>query len=155
MRGKASSFGLQAAGEAKRKTGAWLMTETLIAMSILGMMIAAMAYTQGQANELSRCELVREHCTAAAQAQLDSYTASGKGLSADECKRLWPGVTLEVDVSPGKGDWEGLSLVSVKAAGNGGAAAASAKASGSNVASAGGRAITVQLSRYVAAKEPR
>jgi type II secretory pathway pseudopilin PulG len=112
-----------------------MLIELLVSAGLLGTLIAVWAVTQTQAGQWNQYELAREHCVAAAGAQLDNYTAVGKAMADDECKRLWPDVSLQVETSAGKGDWEGLTLVSAKA-----------------TAKVGSRSAKVELVRYVATR---
>jgi type II secretory pathway pseudopilin PulG len=97
------------------KTGGWILLETIVSLAILGMLIAGMTVAQEAAARMNACHLARQRCLAAAQAQLDSLAATGDGLAQEDLQRLWPGVSVNVQTQPGKGDWSGLTRVEVAA----------------------------------------
>ncbi len=60
---------------------------------------------------------------AAAEAQLDSLTATGRPIDDTQLKRLWPDVEVVTDRTPGVAPWDGLELVRIAATGRAGAPA--------------------------------
>jgi hypothetical protein len=67
--------------------------------------------------KFNRYQLVRQQCTAAAQAQLESITTTGKPIPNADFKRLWPKLDINIKSSAGTDQWQGLSLVEVTANG--------------------------------------
>ena len=63
--------------------------------------------------KFNRYQLVRLQCIAAAQAELDSITATGKPIPDEDFKRLWPKLEVNLESSVGANQWQGLSLVEV------------------------------------------
>ena len=114
------------------------MIEMMVALGILGILVVGLARTQYEVQRFNAVQLARMRCIAAAQAQLDSISATGQPIAADELARLWPGVRTVVEESPGQGEWTGLTLVKVTASG-----------------SAKGPEVELELARYVAVKEER
>ena len=110
----------------------FLLAELVVATALLGMIIAGLAVSLNGFSMVNDCQWVRQRCAAAAQAQLDGLAATGRLIEPGELKRLWPGVNVVVDRSPGAGPWEGLELIQV-----------------TTTAQAGPRRITVHLARYV------
>ena len=110
----------------------FLLAELMVATALLGLIIACLAVSMNGFSLVNDCQWARQRCTAAAEAQLDSLTATGRLIEPQEIKRLWPGVDVSVDESSGAAPWDGLELVRVTA-----------------TAQAGPRKITVHLARYV------
>ncbi len=116
------------------KYSGFLLTETIVAMGLLGLLLAGLALSLHGLAKFNRYQLIRQRCIAAAQAQLDSIAATGEPISDDDINRFWPGLSLSVRKSPGIGQWQGLERLEVTASG---------KSFRKNV--------TIQLSRYVQA----
>lgn len=110
----------------------FLLTELIVAMTVLAMILAGTAASLHSFKQFSQCQWLRQQCIAAAQAQLDSLATKQQPLSGADLKRLWPRVTLTTQFSEGRGQWQGLEHLEVTAQGR----------SGRHVA-------TVRLSRYV------
>ncbi len=89
------------------------MTEIIVALSLLGLLLAGLALSLSGLARFNRYQLVRQQCIAAAEAQLDSIAATGKPVGDDEFKRLWPKVTVSVKRSPGTGQWQDMELIAV------------------------------------------
>ncbi len=113
----------------------YLLTEVIVAISVLGFLIVAFALSLSGFARFNRFQLVRQQCTAAAQAQLDSIATTGKPIPDEEFQRLWPKLSISIKQSDGTGQWQGLNLVKVEASGMGFS-----------------QPVKVQLSRYMAAK---
>jgi len=118
-------------GKLKETTG-FLMTELIVALTLLGLIFAGLAVSMHGFGAFNRYQWARQQCLAAAQAQLDSVAARGTPIDSAQCERLWPGVTISVQQAPGMGQWEGLQRIEVTA-----------------TAPAGPRQTTVALARYV------
>jgi type II secretory pathway pseudopilin PulG len=91
----------------------FLMTEVIVAISLLGLILAGLALSLSGLARFNRYQLVRQRCIAAAEAQIDSVAATGKPVADDEFKQLWPKVTVSVKRSPGTGQWRDMELVEV------------------------------------------
>ncbi len=120
-----------------KKHGGFLFTEIVVAMAILGMLLVGLALSLHGFAEFNRYQLVRQQCTAAAQAELDSITATGKPISDEDFKRLWPKLSVSIKKSAGAGQWQGMRLVEVTANGM-----------------SFSKEVKVQLSRYVLGNGP-
>lgn len=108
------------------------MTETIVGMSLIGLLLAGLALSLYGSAKFNRYQLIRQRCIAAAQAQIDCIATTGKPVPDEEMNRLWSGITVAVGRSPGAGQWRGLDRLKVTANG---------KSYRKNV--------TIQLSRYV------
>jgi type II secretory pathway pseudopilin PulG len=71
----------------KEKYGGFLLTEIIVAMALLGLIISALAVSLRGFGSLNRYQLVTQQCISAAQAQLDSMTATGKPIPGEDCRR--------------------------------------------------------------------
>lgn len=98
-----------------RRTIGFMMTELIVALSLLGLIFAGLALSTHGFGAFNRYQWARQQCIAAAQAQLDSITARGTLIETQTCERLWPRVVMAVQRRPGTGQWNGLDLVQVTA----------------------------------------
>lgn len=89
----------------------------IVAATILGLIAATLAMALYTFSRLNHYQLTTQHCIAAAQAQLDSITATGKSIPNEDFQRLWPKLTISVENTPGTGQWEGMNLAKVTASG--------------------------------------
>ena len=94
---------------------AFLATEMLVALSILGILMAGLAVTLHGVGRFHRLLWCRQQCLAAGQAQIDSLISTGHGLDPKALSALWPRVVMDVEVRPGQGQWQGLDQVKVTA----------------------------------------
>jgi len=100
-----------------RKHSGILLTEMIVALTILGLISAALAMALYTFSRLNHYHLTTQHCIAAAQAQLDSITATGKPIPDEDFQRLWHKLNISVENTPGTGQWEGMTLMKVTASG--------------------------------------
>jgi len=101
----------------RRRYDGFLLAELIVALTILGMLLACMAFSLNGMVKFNRYQLIRQQCIAAAQAQLDGLTATGRPISDADFKRLWPELRVSIDKTPGTGQWQGMELVEVTASG--------------------------------------
>ena len=101
----------------KNKSGGFTMAEIVVALAVLGMVMAGLAMSLRTFAKLNRCQWMRQHCIAAAQAQLDSIAVTGEAIRDEDFKRLWPDLSVSIKESAGAGQWEGMKLVEVTANG--------------------------------------
>jgi hypothetical protein len=93
--------------------GGFLITELVVALTVLGIVLAGFAISLHNFAQFNNYQLVRHRCISAAQAQLDSIAATGQAVTDEDFQRLWPQLTVSIKKSPGTGQWEGLELVEV------------------------------------------
>jgi len=108
------------------------LTEIIIALSILGLLLGGLGVSLAGFARFNRYQLTRQQCIAAAQAQIESIAATGQPIPDQDFARLWPGLTVSIQETPGADQWQGLTLVKV---------AASDKSRRRNV--------EIQLARYI------
>jgi len=96
-----------------RKYTGFMLTEMIVSAAIAGVLLIALALSLNGFARFNRYQLVNQRCIAAARAQLDSVTATGKAIGADDFQRLWPNLTVAVKNSPGAGQWRGMTLTQV------------------------------------------
>ena len=113
----------------------FLLIEIIVSIAVLGILILAFTFSLNGFSRFNRVQLVRQQCTAAAQAQLDSIAATGKPIPDKDFKQLWPKLSVSIKQSDGTGQWQGLNLLEVEASGMGFS-----------------QPVKVRLSRYIAAE---
>jgi len=118
--------------EKRRNRPGFLTVEVITATAILGIIIVGLTASMSAFSSFNEYQWTRQRCIAAAQAQLDSITATGRTVQPKELARLWGALEVSVSREPGAAQWEGLELIRVTAAGQ-----------------AGPRRVTVHLSRYI------
>ena len=96
-----------------KKYSGFLLTEVIVASGVLGVILIALALSMYGFAKFNRYQLVRQQCTAAAQAQLESITTTGNPIPDEDFKRLWPRLDVNIKSSAAAGQWQGLSLVEV------------------------------------------
>lgn len=115
----------------------YLLTEIIVSIAVLVILILAFTMSLNGFVRFNRVQLVRQQCTAAAQAQLDSIATTGKPIPDEDFKRLWPKLNISFKQSDGTGQWQGTKLVEVEANGMGFS-----------------HPVKIRLSRYIAAESP-
>ena len=120
----------------KTQNCGFMLTEMIVAATLLGILLVGLALSLHGFARFNRYQLVRQRCIAAAQAELDSITATGTPIPDEDVKRLWPKLTVSIKSSPGTGQWQGLKLIEVTANGK-----------------SFRKEVKVQLSRYVLGDE--
>jgi len=121
----------------KIRYGGFLLTEIIVALTIMAMLISGLAFSLNGLAKFNRYQLIRQQCIAAAQAELDSITATGKPIPDEDVRRIWPQISISIDKSAGNNQWQGMELVNVTA--NGGSYR---------------KEVKIQLSRYVSRNVP-
>jgi len=117
--------------ENKRHRG-YLITEMIVSLSVLGVLITALASSLIGFARFNHYQLVRQRCISAGQATLDSIASTGSAIPGEDFERLWPGVTISIQQRDGTGQWQGMKFLQVRTRAN-----------------SFNRKIEVQLSRYV------
>jgi hypothetical protein len=107
--------------------------EAFISIVLMGMLAGSWVMLQRSSAALNEGHLSRQRCILAAQAQLESLTATGKAIDDSEMDRCWPGVRTQIARRDGEGDWKGLTLATVSAS-----------------LDARGKTVRVELARYLA-----
>jgi len=110
----------------------FLLTELIVALSVLGMLLAGLAFSLTGFAKFNRYQLIRQQCISAAQAQLDSIAATGRPIPDEDFSRLWPRLTVAIKQTPGVGQWQGTQRVEVTASGK-----------------SSRKEVSIQLSRYI------
>ncbi len=135
---KARGLNNKARGSGGKPRGGWIMIELVVALGILGILLTALGQIQYQLTKFNAIQWTRMRCITAGQGQLDSIAAGGRPIADEEVERLWPGIQVQVQRSPGQGDWQGLTLVTVTASGK-----------------AQGREVKVELARYISERKEK
>jgi len=94
-----------------------LLTELVVAFSVLGVLIGCLALGLYGYAKFNLFQQVKLQCISAAQAQLDSISATGQAVSKDDFERLWPKIDVTLEQSEGTGQWSRMKLVRAKTKG--------------------------------------
>lgn len=100
------------------KRSAFILMELVVSLVLLEMLLAGMSNAVAITGEYNRCQLVRQQCLSAAQAQLDSLAATGNAMDESVFVSIWPKLASSIEQSDGEGDWAGLRKVSVTVSGS-------------------------------------
>ena len=95
----------------------FLITETVIAFAILGILSIGFAISLNAFSRFNGYQMVRQRCIAASVAQLESISVTGEPIGDDDLKRLWPGISVSLERSGATGQWQGTELVKVTTSG--------------------------------------
>jgi type II secretory pathway pseudopilin PulG len=101
-----------------KKYRGFLLTELMVSLVVLGFILTCLALSLNGFRKFNHYQLVRQRCISAAQAELDCIATTGREISEEDFKRLWPSLSISVEKTAGTGQWEGLELVSVKTKAN-------------------------------------
>ena len=135
---KARRLNDRASGSSRNLRGGWIMIELVVAMGILGILMMSLGQIQYQLTKFNDLQWTRMRCVTAGQGQLDSIAATGSPIGDKDMERLWPGIQVQSERSPGQGDWQGLTLLSVRAIGK-----------------FQGKDVKVELARYIAEQKEK
>jgi type II secretory pathway pseudopilin PulG len=103
-------------GKNKKYKG-YLFVELVIGFTIFGILLASLGILLHGFAKFNLYQVVRQQCVAAAQAQLDSISATGQPVSENDFNRLWPKINVTIEQFEGIGQWKGLKLVRAKTSG--------------------------------------
>jgi len=115
----------------KRNPG-FILAELIVGVTVLAALIICVTLSLHGFRQFNHYQWMRQHCLAAAQAQLDSVATTSAVIPDAQLQALWPRVTVSLARHPGQGDWEGLQRIDVTALGK-----------------SYERTVKVKLSRYV------
>ena len=121
----------------KRRYGGFLFAEIAVSLTVIAMLLAGVAFSMNGIAKFNHYQLVRQQCIAAAQAELDSLTATGKPIGDEDFNRIWPQLKVSIEKSAGQGQWQAAQLVKVTT-------------SGKYLR----KQVIIELSRYIAREEP-
>jgi hypothetical protein len=101
----------------KRRYGGFIFAEIAVSLTVMAMLLAGVALSMNGIAKFNRYQLIRQHCIAAAQAELDSLTATGKPIEDEDFSRIWPRLKVSIENTAGQGQWQGTELVKVTTSG--------------------------------------
>ena len=101
------------------KRGGFLLLELTFGLTLTVIILVGLAVSLYGFGKFNRYQLVRQQCISAAQAQLDSITATGKPIPDEDLERLWPKLSISIEESAGAGQWQGMKFVEVTTRGIG------------------------------------
>ncbi|MHC4323724.1 MAG: hypothetical protein ACYSUX_05575 [Planctomycetota bacterium] len=121
----------------KRRSGGFIFAEIAVGLAVFAMLLAGVALSMNGIAKFNHYQLVRQQCIAAAQAELDSLTATGKPVKDEDFNRIWAGISVSIEKTAGQGQWRAAQLVKVTTSGR-----------------YLRRQVTIELSRYISRNEP-
>ena len=121
----------------KRKSGGFIFVEIAVSLAVIAMLLAGVAFSMNGIAKFNHYQLVRQKCIAAAQAELDSLTATGKPIEDEDLSRIWPQISVSIEKTAGQGQWQAAQLVKVTTTGK-----------------YLRKQVTIELSRYISRDEP-
>ena len=96
-----------------KKYKGFFLTEVIVASGVLAILLVGLAMSLYGFAKFNRYQLVRQQCIAAAQAELDSITTTGKPIPDEDFKRLWPKLDVNIKSSAGTDQWQAMTLVEI------------------------------------------
>jgi len=121
----------------KRRYGGFLFVEMTVAFTVIAMLLAGVAFSLNGIAKFNHYQLIRQQCIAAAQAELDSFTATGEPIKDEDFNRVWPQLKVSIEKTAGQGQWQAAQLVKVTT-------------SGKYLR----KQVIIELSRYISQAEP-
>ena len=121
----------------KRRYGGFLFVEMTVAFTVIAMLLAGVAFSLNGIAKFNHYQLIRQQCIAAAQAELDSFTATGEPIKDEDFNRVWPQLTVSIEKTAGQGQWQAAQLVKVTTTGK-----------------YLRKQVIIELSRYISQDEP-
>lgn len=97
----------------KRRSGGFIFAEIAVSLTVMAMLLAGVALSMNSIAKFNHYQSVRQKCIAAAQAELDSLTATGKPIEDEDFNRIWPQLIVSIEKTAGQGQWQGAQLVKV------------------------------------------
>ena len=121
----------------KRRYGGFLFAEIAVSLTVMAMLLAGVAFSLNGMAKFNHYQLIRQQCIAAAQAELDSLTATGKPIDDEDFSRIWPRLSVSIEKTAGQGQWQGMQLAKVTTSGK-----------------YFRKQVIIELSRYISSNEP-
>jgi type II secretory pathway pseudopilin PulG len=101
----------------KRRSGGFIFVEIAVGLAVMAMLLAGVAFSMNGIAKFNHYQLVRQQCIAAAQAELDSLTATGMPIEEEDFNRIWPQLNVSFEKTAGQGQWQAAQLVKVTTSG--------------------------------------
>ena len=101
----------------KKRYGGFLFVEMTVAFIVIAMLLAGIAFSLNGITKFNHYQLIRQQCIAAAQAELDSFTATGEPIKDEDFNRVWPQLNVSIEKTAGQGQWQSAQLVKVTTSG--------------------------------------
>lgn len=95
----------------RTKQAGSLSIEMIVAIGIMAVFFTVIGRFGNTFNKVDENQWARHTLNNAGQAQMDSIVVTGKPINEAAFQRLWPNVECRVDVSEGRGQWQGLQKV--------------------------------------------
>ena len=116
----------------RQRNPGFMLAELIVGITVLAALIISVMLSLHGFRQFNHYQWMRQHCLAAAQAQMDSVATTSALIPEAQLQALWPRVTVSLARHPGQGQWQGLQRLDVTAQGK-----------------SYERTVKVQLSRYI------
>ena len=94
-----------------KKHKGMLSVELVVAVSVLATVIGVLVALGHSFGKLNNNLWAKHICSNAGQAQMDAIAVTGKPIDDARFKKLWPGVSCQIEKSDGSGQWQGLRKI--------------------------------------------
>jgi type II secretory pathway pseudopilin PulG len=101
----------------KQQKFGFMLAELIVGITVLAALIIAVTLSLHGFKQFNHYQWMRQHCLAAAQAQMDSVATTAAVIPETQLQALWPRVTVALTREPGQGQWQGLQRIDVMAQG--------------------------------------
>jgi len=94
-----------------------MLAELIVGITVLAALIISVTLSLHGFKQFNHYQWMRQHCLAAAQAQMDSVATCATVIPEPQLQALWPRVNVSLARHPGQGQWQGLQRINVTAQG--------------------------------------
>lgn len=101
----------------RQRNPGFMLAELIVGITVLAALIISVTLSLHGFRQFNHYQWMRQHCVAAAQAQMDSVATSSGMIPEKQLQALWPRVTVSLARHPGQGQWQGLQRIDVMAQG--------------------------------------
>jgi type II secretory pathway pseudopilin PulG len=101
----------------KQGNSGFMLAELIVGITVLAALIISVTLSLHGFKQFNHYQWMRQHCLAAAQAQMDSVATTAAVIPETQLQALWPRVTVALAREPGQGQWQGLQRIDVTAQG--------------------------------------
>ena len=100
------------------KKQGFTIAEMVISVMLIGIILFIMTKVLYEFGQFNRNMITKQRCISAAQAQLDSISATGRLLESNDIQRLWPDIEVAINKTQGTSQWQSLILIEATATGH-------------------------------------
>ncbi len=101
----------------RHRNPGFILAELNVGITVLGAFIVCVTLSLHGFRQFNHYQWMRQHCLAAALAQMDSVATTSDMIPEEQLQALWPRVTVSLARHAGQGQWQGLQRIDVIAQG--------------------------------------